>query len=651
MWLCTIPLLFATIPEDVRQAIWVAELRRKEAPTFKSWMEAPDPEIRARATLALGRVQRPAAALPLLKIAAADPDVTVRRAAAFALGINAGSSAILLERLAAERDPEVLDVVIHGLGRQGESAAVAPLLAELTGPNAAAAAEALGRLGQRKVEEASSARVIERLLDLIGSPDGLQLPSLGQTRNASAWALSRLGATRIAEVDRQRMADLVLLDRSPRVRAWVLRAWAPAASEAERGRILALAAEDHAAGVRIAVARALARLATPGVERILAKLLDDREEPVILEAIAAAGTAPGVEMGEMLSPRLKSPNPRIAAAAVVAMAARGALDPRPYLEVNVPVPVRAAAAATLRDRSELLKLALGDLEPAVRTAATGTLLEADPGPNTLTSLLRAKDLAIVEATADALAKKPEPSLEPALVEVLGRPDLSSTTALATVRALSALYFSGRVPRPSPNAAARIGPWLGSPAMGTDGARLAGLLNLKPPTPTPLADPPPLALVERVRSARVVTEEGEFRIELFPDVAPYTVWNFVSLAETGYFDGLVFHRVVADFVAQTGDPRGDGWGGPGYVIPDELSDLSYREGAVGMALAGPDTGGSQWFVTVSPQPHLDGGYTVFGQVTVGMQYVRALDQGDHVERVIIEWEGSPPSAPRAPRPSG
>ena len=89
--------------------------------------------------------------------------------------------------------------------------------------------------------------------------------------------------------------------------------------------------------------------------------------------------------------------------------------------------------------------------------------------------------------------------------------------------------------------------------------------------------------------------------------------FLQLAGQGYFDGLLFHRVVPDFVAQGGDPRGDGWGGPGYTLRDEINRLRYGRGAVGMALSGPDTGGSQFFVALAPQPHLDGGYTVFGQV--------------------------------------
>ena len=112
------------------------------------------------------------------------------------------------------------------------------------------------------------------------------------------------------------------------------------------------------------------------------------------------------------------------------------------------------------------------------------------------------------------------------------------------------------------------------------------------------------------------------VELYPYDAPVTVHNFARLADAGFYDGLPFHRVIPDFVAQGGDPRGDGFGGPGHTIPDEINAMSYDVGTLGMALSGPDTGGSQWFITMSRQPHLDHRYTVFGKVVHGMHGPRA-----------------------------
>jgi len=131
-------------------------------------------------------------------------------------------------------------------------------------------------------------------------------------------------------------------------------------------------------------------------------------------------------------------------------------------------------------------------------------------------------------------------------------------------------------------------------------------------------------------AAMRTTEGVIVFELFDEDAPKTVSNFKQLAGQGFYDGLIFHRVVADFVIQGGDPRGDGFGGPGYDIRDEINRLRYRRGVVGMALAGPDTGGSQFFITLSEQPHLDGGYTAFGEVVSGDEVLDLIVPGDRIE---------------------
>jgi cyclophilin family peptidyl-prolyl cis-trans isomerase/HEAT repeat protein len=146
---------------------------------------------------------------------------------------------------------------------------------------------------------------------------------------------------------------------------------------------------------------------------------------------------------------------------------------------------------------------------------------------------------------------------------------------------------------------------------------------------------------RVR-ATVTTDKGAFVIELLPDDAPLTVDNFVQLASQGFFNNITFHRVVPNFVVQGGDPRGDGNGGPGRQIRCEINEAPYETGAVGMALSGKDTGGSQWFVTHSPQPHLDGGYTVFGRVTSGMDVVDKLARGDVIRNVTVT-EGARPAS--------
>ncbi len=135
-------------------------------------------------------------------------------------------------------------------------------------------------------------------------------------------------------------------------------------------------------------------------------------------------------------------------------------------------------------------------------------------------------------------------------------------------------------------------------------------------------------------ARLHTARGVITLDLLASDAPVTVDNFVQLARRGWFDGTRFHRVIPGFVAQDGDPTGTGSGGPGTTLRDELNRHRYERGAVGMALSGPDTGGSQYFLTLTPQPHLDGGYTVFARVVDGLRVMDELLLGDRILRVEV-----------------
>ncbi len=134
--------------------------------------------------------------------------------------------------------------------------------------------------------------------------------------------------------------------------------------------------------------------------------------------------------------------------------------------------------------------------------------------------------------------------------------------------------------------------------------------------------------------------GSFYIELYPEKAPITVDNFLKLTKKGFYNGLIFHRVIPGFVAQTGDPTGTGRGGPGYTIKDEFNDLKHTRGAVGMAKTSqPNSAGSQFYICFQPQPHLDGRYTVFGYVIKGMDVVDNIQQGDSIETVVVIKEGN------------
>jgi peptidyl-prolyl cis-trans isomerase B (cyclophilin B) len=140
-------------------------------------------------------------------------------------------------------------------------------------------------------------------------------------------------------------------------------------------------------------------------------------------------------------------------------------------------------------------------------------------------------------------------------------------------------------------------------------------------------------------ALLKTSKGEIELQLFPEHAPMTVNNFVFLAGQSFYDGVTFHRVIGNFMIQGGDPTGTGRGGPGYHFKDETkgNPLKHEAKVISMANAGPNTNGSQFFITHSPQPHLNGKHTVFGKVTKGAEVVDAIAQGDTIERVEIRKE--------------
>jgi len=151
--------------------------------------------------------------------------------------------------------------------------------------------------------------------------------------------------------------------------------------------------------------------------------------------------------------------------------------------------------------------------------------------------------------------------------------------------------------------------------------------------------PPEMQIDPTRSYRALieTERGNIEIELDPVHAPKTVNNFFFLAGEGFYDGVTFHRVIADFMIQGGDPTGTGAGGPGYRFEDEVlgNPLTHETGVISMANAGPNTNGSQFFITHAPQPHLNGRHTVFGRVVQGQEVVDAIRQGDRMISVTVK----------------
>lgn len=170
--------------------------------------------------------------------------------------------------------------------------------------------------------------------------------------------------------------------------------------------------------------------------------------------------------------------------------------------------------------------------------------------------------------------------------------------------------------------------------------LVPALRVEPEAATDTEAAAPAASTEDMPVARIVTEKGDIIVQLRPDAAPRHVENFIELSQSGFYDGLTFHRVEPGFVIQGGDPSGDGTGGPGYTIPAEI-ELPHTEGALAAARRSDEvnpereSSGSQFYITLAPQPSLDGQYTVYGYVTEGMDVVQRIEVGDTIETIEIQ----------------
>ena len=644
-------------PEDANVILQI-EAARLPPSALDSFVRSPDADTRIRAARALGRL-RSIEAHPALEDLGDDPDPRVRAEVAWALGQTPESSALIRTMLSAEHEPAPRIALLEALGFQGGAEAI-PVLREAlearpaplrAAPAGEAAAIAMGRLAMREVAGVNDPTVTGALLDMLSWFDR-------DARRGAAFALGRISATVYPDDQAQRLLDAAVEDRDPVVRSFLIRATGKMVLSPElRDALYTRTAADPDVGVRVATARAAAVGGWPGVSR----LLNDAEVGVRLEAITAVGRQENIDILALLLPFLSAgasldaaeaarthgdPAELLAAAALGALATAHRIPPEgPYsldilLMPTQPTRLRAAAAAALDDRQRLVELAVKDGEGSVRLEAASRALELEPTLPQLIRLFDAFDDQVVAMAAEYASQHPTAALERPILSALSAAESDEIDLLSYgLKALISLYSGAKpvIEKPSPDAVKLAETLLNHAETGVCTAAME-IARIGGKRPTPYVHhvlSVPLDEVARVAAARVHTTRGDFIVTLLPQEAPVTVWNFASLADKGYFNGLTVHRVVPDFVVQDGDPRGDGTGGPGYTIPDELWPGHYREGTVGMALSGPDTGGSQWFVTLSPQPHLDGGYTIFGEVSQGMQVLRGMQAGDRILSVTIE----------------
>lgn len=410
---------------------------------------------------------------------------------------------------------------------------------------------------------------------------------------------------------------------------------------------------DADQGVKVQALSAAAGIGYTGFDKTLLESLKSDLPHVKLAALRLAGNSGSGEIVSALNEILNGPVSAFAAASLTALASSN----REFVETRLEqyldderLQVRAAAASSLGklpepELFELLQKALADKSAPVRNAAAEILSEVGgkQAEATLLSLLGNDDPVLQAIAAGAVSRlKPEGAAE-ALAGAyrIVRDDPNYEAKSEIIRALAAFKedeeaqsaLKEALSDPDRNARVLAATLL----RGIDGKDRCDQIGPISGLPGKDYYREAIETIRRFPKAVIKTTGGDITI-CFSEQAVLTAYNFISLAKDDFYDGIAIHRVVPDFVVQAGCPRGDGWGGPPHSIRCEINTLRYQRGSVGMALAGKDTGGSQWFIAIAPQPHLDGGYTIFANVSEGMKVADTLLPGDKIVDVeLIEVE--------------
>ncbi len=636
---------FAGAAEAEAALLELEDRRAYDASVLYSAARSTDPAIRARAALAAGRIGDPRGRALLAELLN-DPAPQVQASAAFGAQVLADPTLTdELIPLLSGRDPSVgaaaakaVSFLARGDGQDALVAAVDK--APAPEPRATMlrslwrfAAPATEAAALRYVNDPDDRVRFGAVYAIARKPLETSLPALtaalgDRNPDTAAYAARALGILAKKESVDPLFAALDsgkpplvtnalvslegVLEKNPGSSAGkdrIARVVALAGDANPNFAIPALTLLRQFAGADREVFRRLWSIATTGTGR--------RRQVALLSATAVLrdNAYPALEKAA------KSPEPALRATAAEALG---------YLSFAKAAPLRTTLAA--------------DRDPLVRGAVLGSLRTGEAVSQNRALVLAAlndPDSGVVAGAIDALTRTADPSDLPQLLDVVSK----SLTRREPDIPIAAIAAAEKL-RTDPRARAVVEAAYRSPSPLV--ARMARRSLLQSFRAEPAAFPAPeykptrtpadyLALLAEARkpwTATVETARGPFRIRLAGAAAPMTVLNFITLARRPYFDGSTFHRVVPNFVDQDGDPTGTGNGGPGYEIRDELNPMDYVEGTVGMALSGPDTGGSQWFVTHAPQPHLDGIYTVFGQVTSGQDVVERIEQGDRITRVTV-----------------
>jgi cyclophilin family peptidyl-prolyl cis-trans isomerase/HEAT repeat protein len=609
------------------------------------------------AALAMGRIGN-ADALPLLLELLRDPDSAVTRDAAFALGLLRAPGALpVLRELVVTTPPEqqyeMHAEAMRAVLRTGGPTA-ADILAEALNPWVARANSSVPPLtveaGLWEAWRLGSDAPVAMLVEFVGSP-------VVRNRIGALYSLGRLHAPEGAPA----LLD-ALGDRDPEVRRIAARAVTAEFADTAGLDRMAVAAQvrrlvgDDDAQVRVNALRSVGTFRDSSLVPSVLDRLADGDPGVRVQAVEGLADLGGSVAVAALREHIGRRPFAVQRAALIGyarLAKENALDAVAEWLADQDWTRRAAGAEALghvaRDTVVgWLTYLTQDADPKVAAVALTSLAAVAPDTATIWSrqLVGHRDPVVRAVAAERLGVAANPADIGRLADAfrLAQRDPMPDARLAIVGALARIAelglaerlavqdrFLSAFPRADdylvrrlaaerfPEAARRWGPE--RPIQS-----VRGLEDYREMARRYIAGP------GGVQTVVLDTDRGRIVIDLFARDAPITVNAFLQLVDQRFFDGRPFHRVVPNFVVQGGDPRGDGWGGPGYSLRDEINPNRYERGTVGMALSGPDSGGSQFFITHSRQPHLDGTYPVIGRVISGMDVVDLITQGDRIQTV-------------------
>jgi cyclophilin family peptidyl-prolyl cis-trans isomerase/HEAT repeat protein len=646
------------IVEQLAPIIAAEDAREFTPDIFQRGLVAPDSLVRRTTAMSAGRIGD-LRATPLVVPLLTDPDSTVRVTAAFALGLLRDTAAI-----------QPLITRLTGLPALEATSAVEAVtaLAKVGGPAAGRFFSGVlgGQLTLTQDDPAPALREIVLQSWRLGrdAPVSDLLPFMDDTntvvRSRAVYALGRLRAPAAAE----RML-LALRDKEDYIRSIAARAltrgYAQAAklSPATVADLLARAASDESPAVR---ANALLALATYRDSTQVSRIQPQLDDPVPNVQVAAAQAVAelgGAVAGKDLARIAAGKGPfGVRRAALVAL---GAVSPDLFATASADWKKssdwrqRAAAAEGTAARNPgPSPWFLTDREGRVVAAGLQAWAAADTGADprivgAARRLLAHADAGVRSVAADIVTRAADLNDLPALTSMYAHTarDSFPDAAISALNGIVAIRKRGgeaqaRVDREFLQSAPRPGDYVIRRWAEDHWPEAADKWGSAYPVATGRTMQEYRDLVRafitrsdslaRPKITIETEQRGTIQVELLGPEAPLTVSNFLRLIDRHFFDGNRWHRVVPNFVVQDGDPRGDGFGGPGGAIRDEINMRRYEGPMLGMALSGPDTGASQWFINLSPQPHLDGTYTVFGRVVGGSATLTRITQGDLIRTI-------------------